>query len=65
MRAPKKPEVALTGWDRLATAQRQFERVTGELSELGKGVAEGPDRRHTIDIVRQMRKRLDLLELEI
>ena len=65
LRPPKKPEVALTGWDRLATAQRQFERVTGELSELGKGVAEGPDRRHTIDIVRQMRKRLDLLELEI
>ena len=65
LRPVKKPEVPLTGWDRLASAQRQFESVTGELSALGKGVAEGPDRRHTIDIVRRMRKRLDLLELEI
>jgi hypothetical protein len=61
LRGPRKPEVALTGWDRLATAQRQFERVTEELSALGKGVAEGHERRHTIDIVRQIRKRLDLL----
>ena len=65
LRVPKKPEAAPTGWDRLANAQHQFRCVTEELAQLGKGIANGPDRVHTKDIVRQMRTRLDRLELEI
>jgi hypothetical protein len=42
LRAPKKPEVTPTGWDRLATAQRQFESVTGNSASSAKGLPGDP-----------------------
>ena len=64
LRAPKQPP-SLDRWARLQAAERQFLTITEELVELSKGEGEGPDRLQTIDVLRQMRKRLYQVELEI